>query len=142
MMSETTELNIFLNHENQSKSEIERLRNFNFAIKEENSRNFIAPISSDESGLGNLLNLKITSFLSKKKGISSESQSEETDSSSEEQMENPPCYASLANPSLDEDLTRISEDIGNELNFFLIKISVKDPLPRPTIIYRGALMYN
>ena len=67
MMNETPELNIFLNHENQSKSVIERLRNFNFAIKEENARIFIAPISSDESGLGNLLNLKITNILSNKR---------------------------------------------------------------------------
>ena len=55
MMSETTELNIFLNLlENQSKSE--RLGNLNSAIKEENSRNFAPSFSSDESGLGNELN--------------------------------------------------------------------------------------
>ena len=61
MMSETTELNIFLNRENQSKSDFKSEQLGNFAIKEENSRNSnFAPapsLSSDESGLGNLLKI-------------------------------------------------------------------------------------
>lgn len=69
-------------------------------------------------------------------GISSESQSE--DSSSEEQMENPPSYASIiSNPRLEEDLTRISDDIGTGIYLFSelisctkVSIPVKRQYPR------------
>ncbi|CBY07271.1 unnamed protein product [Oikopleura dioica] len=85
----SAELNIFLNLDREQLGEINK----------EYSLALAPSFSSDESGLG----------------ISSESQSEETDSSAEEQMENPPSFASLTNPRLDEDLSRISDDIDSIL---------------------------
>ncbi|CAG5104115.1 Oidioi.mRNA.OKI2018_I69.chr1.g1101.t1.cds [Oikopleura dioica] len=90
----SAELNIFLN--------LERNQTGPFGTGSKEPSLSSSAFSSDESGLG----------------ISSESQSE--DSSSEEQMENPPSYASItSNPRLEEDLTRISDDIGTGKEQFI-----------------------